>query len=279
MKLFKEIGFKIEIETYLKIAPFHYCPISLLPIFSKIIERIIHGQTQEFLSKNKILHKFQSRFPNNHSTTTCLGHLTDKITTTFEKGLITGMILIDLQIAFYTIDHQILIKKMKYQGFSKNVIAWFKWYLSERKFKINNTSYSSSADLICGIPQRFVLGPLLFFLYINDLPQAIVSDSLLYADDTCIVFQHKSVTEIEKQLQRDFSSLCGWFVNDKLNVYFGQEKTKSILFGTKHNLRNAMALNIVYNGTEIKQYEKVKYLGCILDQSLSGESMALNVID
>ena len=82
-------------------------------------------------------------------------------------------------------------------------------------------------------------------LYINDSPQAVVSDSLLYADDTCIVFQHKNVTEIEKQLLRDFSSLCDWFVDNKLGVYFGQDKTKSISFGAKHKLRNAKALNVV----------------------------------
>ena len=111
------------------------------------------------------------------------------------------------------------------------------------------------------------------------MPQAVVTDSLLYADNTCIVFQHENVTEIEKQLLKDFSSLCDWFVDNKLSVHFGQDKTKSIIFGTKHKFRNAKALNIVYNGTEIKQYEKVKYLGCILDQNLSGESMALNVID
>ena len=111
------------------------------------------------------------------------------------------------------------------------------------------------------------------------MPQAVVSDSLLYANDTCIVFQHENVTEIEKQLLRDFSSLCDWFVDNKLSVHFGQDKTKSILFGTKLKLRNAKALNSVYNGPEVKQYEKVKYLGCILDQNLSGESVGLNVID
>ena len=155
---------------------------------------------------------------------------------------------------------------MKYLGFSKNLIAWFKSYVSERKFKINiNTSYFSPSTM--------------FLLYINGLLQAVVSDSLLYADDTCIIFQHENVTEIEKQLLKDFPSLCDWFVDNKLSVHFGQDKTKTILFGTKHKLRNAEALNIVYNGTEIKQYEKVKYLGCILDPNLSGESMALNVID
>ena len=102
------------------------------------------------------------------------------------------------------------------------------------------------------------MAPLLFLLYINDLPQAVVSDSLLYANDTCIVFQHKSVIEIEKQLIRDFSRLCDRFADKKLNINFGKDKSKSILFGAKHKLRNAKSLNIAYNGIEIKQHAKVK---------------------
>ena len=88
-----------------KTDPQNYCPISLLPLLSKIIERIVHDQTEEFLSKNKLLYRFQSGFQKNYSTNTCLGHLTDKITTRFEKVLFTGMILSDLQKAFDTIDH------------------------------------------------------------------------------------------------------------------------------------------------------------------------------
>ena len=176
-------------------------------------------------------------FRKNYSTNTCLGHLTYKITTGFEKGLFTGMILIDLQKAFDTIDHQILLKKMKYLGFFKNTITWFKSYLCERKFKVSiNTSYSSPSNLLCGVPQGSILGPLLFLFYINHLPQVVVSDYLLYADDTCIVFQHKSKIEIEKQLIRNFSSLCDWFVDNKLSIHFEQDKIKSILFGTKHKL-------------------------------------------
>ena len=84
---------------------------------------------------------------------------------------------------------------------------------------------------------------------------------------------------MEKQLIRDFSSVCDWFVDNKLSIHFGQDKTKLILFSTKQKLGNAKSLNIVNNGIEIKQYAKIKYLGCILDESLSGESMALNVIN
>ena len=114
-----------------KTDPQNYRPLSLLSILSKITERIIHDQTQEFLSKNKILYRFPSGFQKSYSTNTCLGYLTDKITTGFEKGLFIGMIMINLQKVFDSTDHQILIKKMKYLGLSKNVIAWFKSYLSE----------------------------------------------------------------------------------------------------------------------------------------------------
>ena len=226
------------------------------------------------MSKNNILYRFQSGFWKNYSINTCLRHLTEKITTRFEKDLFTGMILTDLQKAFDTIDHQILIKKMKYLDFLKNVIARFKSYLSElSKFKTNiSTSYSSPSNLIYDVPQGSILGPLLFLLCINNFIQAIVVTLWKW-------YLHKNVTEIEKQLLKDFSSLCDWFVDNKLSAHFGQNKTKSILFGTKHKLRSAKVLNIVYNGIGIKQYEKVKYLGCVLDQSVSGESVALNVID
>ena len=88
---------------------------------------------------------------------------------------------------------------MKYLGFSKNTIAWFKSCLCERTFKVSiSTSFSSPSNLLCGIPQGYILGLLLFLLYINDLPQAVVNNSLLYSNDTFIVFQYKNMIETEK---------------------------------------------------------------------------------
>ena len=110
------------------------------------------------------------------------------------------------------------------------------------------------------------------------MKQAIKGDLLLYADDSCILCQHKDVSVIEKTLNEDFSSLCEWFVANKLSIHFREDKTKSTLFASKKKVKSAGSLNIKYNNIDIKQYSNVCYLGCILDETLSGEPMALKVI-
>jgi len=173
--------------------------------------------------------------------------LNNKIVTGFESGLFTGMILIDLQKAFDTIDHEILINKMEYLGFSKHVVLWFKSYLSKRIFIVNlNKTFSEPGKLLCGVPQGSILGPLLFLLYINDMPQAVQCELLLYADDTCLIFQHSDIKEIESQLNKNFSFICDWFVDNKLSIHFGEDKTKSILFSNKRKAKTASPLNIQY---------------------------------
>ena len=261
-----------------KTDPQNYRPISILPVLSKIIERVIHEQTQSFLTRNNILFKFQSGFRPSHSTDTCLSFLNDKILKGFDSGLLTGMILIDLQKAFDTIDHEILFTKMKYLGFSNHSINWFKSYFANRTFKVNvNDVFSNPGYLTCGVPQGSILGPLLFLLYINDMPQAVSCDLFLYADDSCLVYQDKDIKVIERRLNTDFSNLCDWFVDNKLSIHFGQDKTKSILFSSKNKIKNLEPLNISYQNINIKQHSKVKYLGCIFDATLSGESMARHV--
>ena len=263
-----------------KTDPQNYRPISLLPIVSKIIERVVHDQTNMFLKQNKILYKYQSGFRSNHSTNECLSYLNDKILKGFDEGLLTGMILIDLQKAFDTIDHGVLFEKMKYLHFSDNTITWFKSYLKDRMFKVSiDKALSDSGRQLCGVPQGSILGPLLFLLYINDMPQSVKCDLFLYADDSCLVFQHKNVKEIEKQLNEDFSNLCDWFVENKLSIHFGDDKTKSILFASKLKLKKVGKLDITYKDIKISQHSKVNYLGCVLDESLNGESMALYVIN
>ena len=109
---------------------------------------------------------------------------------------------------------------MKHLGFSKEATLWFKSYLSSRKFKVHiNKTFSESANLLCRVPQGSILGPLLFLLYINDMPQARDCELLLYADDTCLIFQHKDIHVIEIVLNKNLSTLCDWFVDNKLSIY------------------------------------------------------------
>ena len=241
---------------------------------------MVHDQTQAFLDENKILYKFQSGFRRNFSTDSYLSYLSNKIASGFESGLHTGMILTDLQKAFDTIDHEILINKLEFLGFSKNVILWFELYLSIRKFKVNlDKTFSEPGKLLCGVPQGSILGPFLFLPYIDDMPRAVKCELLLYADDTCLIFQHNDIKETEIQLNKNFSLICDWFVDNKLRTHFGEDKTKSILFSSKRKVKKASPLNIQYKDIKIKQYSKVTYLGCILDETLSGESMATHVIN
>ena len=115
-----------------KTDPKNFRPISLLPIVSKIIRKVIHFQTTNYLTENNVLCRYRSGFHKNHSTDTSLAYLTDKILTGFHFGLLTGMILIDLQKAFDTINHDILLRKMSALRFSDCSINWFQSYLSNR---------------------------------------------------------------------------------------------------------------------------------------------------
>ena len=189
------------------------------------------------------------------------------------------MILIDLQKAFDTIDHEIFLDKMKHLGFGDSVIFWLRSYLTNRTFFVNiGKETSSPGELSCGVLQGSILGPLIFLLYVNDMPLAVDCDLLLYADDSCLVFRDNNINEIEKQLNKNFNSLCDWFVDNKLSIHFGEDKTKSILFGRKNKRTGSKKLDIRRGDIMIKQYTSVTYLGCILDEDLSGESMATKTL-
>ena len=157
-----------------KTDPSNYRPISLLPLLSKVFERVVLDQTEELLSLNKILYDYHSGFRKNHSTDTCLSFLNEKILKDFDDGLVTGMILINLQKVFDTINHDILLKKLSIIGFSDHTVKWFQSYLSNRKSTVNlDNSFFEVSSILCGVPQGSILDPLLFLIYVNDMPMAV----------------------------------------------------------------------------------------------------------
>ena len=111
------------------------------------------------------------------------------------------------------------------------------------------------------------------------MPQAIKLSLLLYADDSCLMYQHKDIAKIEKILNEDLENICDWFVDKKLRIHFGDDKTKSIIFASKRRVKNIRKLNIRYKETNINQKAQVTYLECVLDESMSGEPMALKLIN
>ena len=153
---------------------------------------------------------------------------------------------------------------------------WSQSYLSKGSFQVNiKNKYSSTAKTECGVRQGSILGPLLFLLYVNNMKQAINCDLHLYADGSCLVYQDHDVSIIGQNLNKSFSNIYDWFVDNKLSIHFGENKTK---FGTKQKLYKTGSLDIRYGAIQIKHCHMVTYLGFVLGENLSRETMVLNVL-
>ena len=189
------IDWKHEVVTPIhkagsKTDPSNFRPISVLPIFSKILERAVYGMVYKYLQEHILLSSYQSCFRRLHSTASCLTHVTNTLLHNVDKGLITGLVFLDLSKAFDTLDHQILLDKLSKFGFNRSGIQWVSSYLTNRTQGIYiNSIISEPLPVQHGVPQGSVLGPLLFILYINDIPLAVSSCSVeLYVDDARIYF-------------------------------------------------------------------------------------------
>ena len=147
------------------------------------------------------MYEFQSGFRSSYSTYSCLIHLIDHIKSRTAKGLFTGMVLLDLQKAFDTVDDKIFGEKLKVIGVES--VSWFKSYLTNRKQIVSiNGVNSDVCNVTCGVPQGSLLNPLLFLIYVNDMQIGIESECmvLLYADDTAILFSDKNTRVISQKL-------------------------------------------------------------------------------
>ena len=246
----------------------NYRPISILPIFSKIIESIVNKQLINFLETKRILIKTQFGFRKKHSTTLALADLISDIAEKLDKGYITFGIFIDLKKAFDTINHDILFNKLQYYGIRGLPLLWFKNYLYDRKqsVKINNTT-STYRPMKCGVPQGSILGPILFLIYINDINNSTNAfDFRLFADDTNL-FQYIICNTINlAHINTDFQRVCEWCSANKLTLNVNKTKFMTITTPRKHLTIEG---GLGSHDSQIEGVTSINYLGISIDQYLN----------
>ena len=250
----------------------NYRPISVLPILSKILEKVVHQQLYDFLETNKLLYNCQFGFRKKRSTKLAATLFCDTIRKGIDSGLLVGSLFIDLSKAFDSIGHGILIEKLMLHGVCGPELAWFTDYLFDRKQVVQiNGTLSEPYTVKSGVPQGSILGPLMFIVFFNDLKDNINScDIFQYADDTVIFFADKNIQTVEDALNNDLKSIGQYCIQNELILNLKPGKTEAMLFGTSKRLKqNDKILSIIYNNTKINFVTNYVYLGNKLDQNLS----------
>ena len=187
----------------------NYRTVSVLPFFSKILEKIMYNRILAFINKHNLLYKFQFGFRGKHGTDIALIVLVAKIMSAFNDGEMVLGVFLDLSKAFDTVDHDILLNKLDTYGIRGTAHDWFRSYLFQRKqFVAFNGSTSNESTIKCGVPQGSILGPLLFLLYINDMVNAsAVLFSLLFADDTNVFVTGKNLSNLVESMNTELKKV------------------------------------------------------------------------
>lgn len=257
--------------------PGNYRPVSILSVTSKVLEKVIHEQLYQHINDGNLLYEFQSGFRKSFSTDSCLLYLTDFIRCEMDAGKLCGMILIDLQKAFDTVNHSLLFNKLSALGMSPLALKWFVSYLSDRDQRTEIQGHlSNEQHVTCGVPQGSVLGPLLFLIFINDMKAACKVNLFLYADDSAILASDKDEVSLQAILKEEFNNIKTWLIDNKLSLHTA--KTEFILFGSQPRLRKLTLTDIDLGGQIFSAKSSISYLGCSLDSNLGGKSMALKIM-
>ncbi len=248
--------------------PNNYRPISVLPTISKIAEKVIKFQLQGHLDRNHIVTDCQFGFRKNHSTEACVLSMLNTLYEDTDAGKIGGVIFIDLKKAFDTVSHNILLRKLTSIGISNSSLPWFDSYLRGRT-QLTRVSGKSSdqRDISIGVPQGSILGPVLFQIYVNDLPTYMSSCQIsMFADDTAIYASAHMHMELELALQDDLHSVSQWLLHNRLSI--NAKKSKVMLVGTNAKLRCNPELKLFINNVRLENVTEYLYLGVMLDSGL-----------
>lgn len=262
-------------------------PISILPVLSKVMEKVVSSQLVDYLEKNNILPDMQSGFRKARSTTTALLDVTDNILSAQDNGMCTLLVLLDFSRAFDCINIPLLLSKMTFYGFDVDTVKWFDSYLNRRTqfVEIRHTDgsidVSSYRSVSRGVPQGSVLGPILFNLYCADITTNIKKCSYhIYADDTQIYISFKphEYERALKDLHDDLERIVNW--SKRNSLVLNPQKTKYMLFGTNTQLSaiNAATFCIRVMGEPIDRVYEARNLGLIMDADLRFEKHVTEAI-
>jgi hypothetical protein len=248
----------------------NYRPILIIPVVIKVFERIVYDQVLAYINNHNLTSNCQSGFRGLHSTATALLEATDNWAYNIDSGCVNAVVFLDLKKAFDTVDHAILLSKLNAYGIRGVVHKWFESYLNGRHQKcFVNGCLSGNRALICGVPQGTILGPLLFLLHINDLPNCLShSQPRMFADGTHLTYADNDIAKIELNLTNDLESIREWLIVNKLTL--NMSKTEFMVIGSRQRLYtfdNAPVLTI--DGAPIKQAKSTKSLGLHIDEHLS----------
>src|SRR5688572_1039268 len=237
----------------------------------------MHVRLNNYITKFDILFTSQHGFQSGHSTFMPLLSMQDKISAAMDKNEFSIGVFLDLAKAFDTIDHGILLKKLSIYGIRNTQLNWFKSYLDNRMQLVSCNGIKSPLKLIeYGVPQGSILGPLLFILYINDLPN-VSSDLffILFADDTNIFNSHSSIETLINHTNSELCKVADWFQLNKLTLNL--DKTNFILFRAYKKSLPISYSNLCIMGTPITQVQSSRFLGVYVDQHLSWKDHISNI--
>ena len=253
-------------------------PISLLPVLSKILEKIVYDQIQDYLSNNKLITSCQHAYRPGHSTSTALAQMTDDWLKKMDEKRLVGTVLLDFSAAFDVIDKDLLLGKLECYGFDSVALSWMESYLSKRKQRVFfNGSFSDSKELQCGVPQGSSLGPLLFSIFTNDLPLVLnKSTVVMYADDSTMYSTASTVDELNDILNYEIKAVADWVHENKLVLNIA--KTKCMVFGSRHKLEGNPQLSLSVVGKPVEQVTEAKLLGVVLDPKLNWTRQIDNIV-
>lgn len=252
----------------------NYRPVSLLPQFSKILEKLFNKRLVNFIEKHKIIHESQYGFRAKRSTSMAIMEAVEGITDSLECRKSAIGVFIDLKKAFDTIDHSILLNKLERYGIRGVAWNWIDSYLKERQQFVRMGEFKSDyRTIVCGVPQGSILGPVLFNLYINDIFKVSkLVQLILFADDTNIFFASEDYNTAIEVMNVELRKLKNWMDVNKLSLNLS--KTKAMVFGNQ-NVNHE--LPIVVNGVEIKKVTETTFLGITIDSKLSWKTHIRNI--